>query len=78
MLAQPCIKVEYFSLNPEKKGPKPLEGEALDEVSVQVERRLVSLYEKLDIGIPMPANGDQRSCDFCDHAGLCRKGGWRE
>lgn len=78
MLAQPCIKVEHLGLNPEKKAPKPLEGDALNEVRVQVEKRLVSLYEKLDIGIPMPANGDQRSCDFCDHAGLCRKGGWNE
>lgn len=78
LLADPCVRVEYLNLNPDKKAPKALEGETLDEVRMQVEHRLIQLYAQLEKGMPMPANGDQRSCDTCDHAGLCRKGGWHE
>lgn len=80
MLADDCIRVEYLSLNHDskKKSPKPLEGEDLQDIRAQIADRLIGLYEKLNGGAAMPANGNQKTCDFCDYSGVCRKGGWRE
>ena len=78
MLADDCVRVEYLSLNPKKRSPKALEGENLQDVRARIADRLIGLHEKLNAGAAMPANGSQKTCDFCDYAGVCRKGGWHE
>lgn len=79
MLVDDCVRVEYLSLKPDKREPpKVLEGDNLQEIRTNVANRLIALHGKLSAGATMPANGSQKTCDYCEHSGICRKGGWHE
>jgi ATP-dependent helicase/nuclease subunit B len=79
MLVENCVRVEYLGLKPDKaQSLKILEGDIFQDVRTDVANRLIGLYEKISAGVEMPANGSQKTCDYCEHSGICRKGGWRE
>jgi ATP-dependent helicase/nuclease subunit B len=68
--------VEYFPL---KEGLKPLAlEEHLAEARQQVEQRLGRSLERMQAQAALPAHGADDICEYCDYAGLCRKGDWHE
>ena len=52
--------------------------QALDRLSVAVERRLIGDFRRLHAGAPMRAQGIEQVCRRCEMYGLCRKGAWVE
>jgi len=54
-----------------------LEGPMLVELSAQQRARLVTVYQALRAGAPLPAWGDRLTCERCEMAGLCRKEYWQ-
>lgn len=59
------------------------------ETHVQVDAELAGLRDavrarlhysigQLEQAAPLPAHGDETTCEHCDYRGLCRKGDWRE
>ncbi|HVT34180.1 MAG TPA: PD-(D/E)XK nuclease family protein, partial [Nevskiaceae bacterium] len=79
LLAPQCTRIEYLPLGrDEKKLPVVVEGEALAETRSGVRTRLLQLHAQLAAGAALPANGEDHVCDFCVHAGLCRKGAWND
>jgi len=63
--------VEYWDLK--RARIVGLEGTALAELLPAVERRLLSIANRLQAGIPMPASGEHHVCERCEYSGLCRR-----
>jgi ATP-dependent helicase/nuclease subunit B len=61
-----------------------LEGEMPERVACSdprglaeaVGQRLVKIMQDLREGVPLPAHGDDESCQWCDFGGLCRRDHW--
>ena len=71
-------EVEYWWLGvqPNSKGEPPrtiLAGKELNELSKKVGSRLYQVFQDLQEGHEMPANGDDTTCEFCYAQGVCRK-----
>lgn len=78
LLDESCTRVEYLLLQREAKAPVVVEGAELDQARAGVRGRLLRVYEHLRAGAAMPAQGDEASCAYCSHKGLCRKGAWAD
>lgn len=78
LLAENCTQVEYFVIHRDRKKPIIVEGDDLQAARAGVRQRLLDIFAARTTGIPMPANGNQKTCDYCDYAGLCRRGAWHE
>ncbi len=78
-LQQQASQVEYVSLDKNKVQTKTtLEGDALNDLSQQVGHRLVELMCDIQAGEPMTAWGDERTCQWCQMSGVCRRESWLE
>ncbi len=76
-LLKPVSRVEYLSLdNGRVKTESFLEDEKLDNLKTQGQKRLTDLVEAMHQGTPLPAWGDQKTCQYCTMQGLCRKQIW--
>ncbi|MEN9865989.1 MAG: hypothetical protein RL748_1579, partial [Pseudomonadota bacterium] len=42
----------------------------------KLEQHIVHSMQALQAGAALPANGNASACQYCEMAGLCRKGGW--
>jgi ATP-dependent helicase/nuclease subunit B len=51
-------------------------GDALDELSEATRVRLATLYDALQNGAPLPAQGIDAVCQYCEVRGLCRRDYW--
>ena len=78
LLEQPPVRVEYLLLGDKVETGAALEGQALTELTQAVQQRLKTLLEQLESGTPLPAWGDDKTCQYCDMEGLCRKQAWPE
>jgi len=77
LLENEVARCEYLLLTSQKLGSQGvLEGEELRELTRQIGERLISLLHAIHEGIPLPAWGDERSCDHCSFAGICRRQLW--
>ncbi len=79
LLAGDTSSVKYLSLdesNGAVKTKATLEGEDLRSLGHDIRTRLQTVIAMERNGSPMPAWGDQRTCGYCDFAGLCRKKIW--
>ena len=52
-------------------------GEELMALQQAVKSRLVDLLQRIRNNEPMPAHGDDKTCAWCDAAGICRKAAWK-
>ena len=86
-LQKTVTRVEYVALDnrssKKRNGPKvetvgTLEGETLKTLTLATAARLDKLATDLKSGSPMPAWGDEKTCEYCDMDGLCRKQSWSE
>ncbi|HFD92012.1 MAG TPA: DNA helicase [Gammaproteobacteria bacterium] len=71
------VRSEYLLL--EKNGVRGgacLEDEDLAHLAQATGERLASLAEQMEDGAPLPAWGDEKTCDYCPVSGVCRKQAW--
>ncbi len=71
------VRSEYLLL--EKNGVRGgacLEDEDLIRLAQATGERLASLVEQMEDGAPLPAWGDEKTCDYCPVSGVCRKQAW--
>lgn len=74
LLGEAPGRVEYWDLKNRQR--LAVEGDELAALRAAVRDRLVRTVNALRAGAVLPANGDARACEYCDYAGLCRKGTW--
>jgi ATP-dependent helicase/nuclease subunit B len=78
LTAIPPARVEYLRLDRRIASGAVLEGEALATLGAAVRQRLVDVLRDIDAGIPLPAWGDSKTCEYCLMDGLCRRQTWDE
>ncbi len=71
-------QVEYVTVDGQVTSTRMLEGEALAQLTRDVQTRLVVLLEAIAAGTALPAWGDSTTCEHCDMDGLCRRQAWSE
>ena len=49
----------------------------LRELQQSIKERLINLMQRIRDNEPMPAHGDEKTCSFCDAAGICRRAVWK-
>jgi len=79
-------QVEYLALDDKKINRKTnapivktvgtLETETLDTLTTDIAARLALLVDQINAGAPMPAWGDDITCERCQMSGLCRREAW--
>ena len=53
-----------------------LKGNDLFEIKERTKNRLSSIIDSILAGTPLPANGDEKACKYCEMSGVCRKNYW--
>jgi len=66
----------WVSLREAKEAQRDLRIEVTTEGLNQIENQIREDLDQVWIGKPMPANGPQQVCKYCDARGICRKGMW--
>jgi len=75
-------QVEYLALDsarnatPVAKSKGILEAEALDTLTQDIGARLNLLVDQITTGTPLPAWGDEMTCEYCQMSGICRREAW--
>jgi ATP-dependent helicase/nuclease subunit B len=65
----------YLSLDKDSAETVPLPAEALAESRRAIDR-LKEIFSRLREGAPMPAQGVDAVCEWCEMRGLCRRDYW--
>ncbi|MFO0523026.1 MAG: PD-(D/E)XK nuclease family protein, partial [bacterium] len=65
----------FLSIHGEAVEPLPGEGDPLPAAQANLER-LGRLVDRMHAGTPLPANGIDEACEYCDMRGLCRRDHW--
>jgi ATP-dependent helicase/nuclease subunit B len=66
----------WVSLREAKEEQRDLEIKVTPETLKQIEEQIREDLNQIWAGVPMPANGPQQVCKYCDARGICRKGMW--
>jgi ATP-dependent helicase/nuclease subunit B len=53
-----------------------LKGSDLFEIKERTKNRLSTIIDSILEGAPLPANGDEKACKYCEMSGICRKNYW--
>ena len=76
---RPIQQVEYLSLDGNRFGSRAvLHGDELSELAKQNGERLLAVMDEIAKGTPLPAWGDEHTCEYCKMAGICRRAAWIE
>jgi ATP-dependent helicase/nuclease subunit B len=76
---RPIVSAEYLRLD--KAGLRRrvgLQGAPLERLKEQVRERLLTLWEAIQQGAPLPAWGDTEVCERCELSGVCRREAWAD
>lgn len=77
LLADTVIdEASYVSLNVNKNAIKQIAAEEYPSWQKTLEKNIITMMQSIAHGAPLPANGVQSVCQYCDVRGLCRKGVW--
>jgi ATP-dependent helicase/nuclease subunit B len=76
-------QVEYVSLDNKNAGQKvkavcTLQQDELQSLAEDVGQRLDLLANRIQQGTAMPAWGDEKTCEYCQMSGVCRREAWVE
>jgi ATP-dependent helicase/nuclease subunit B len=76
-------QIEYLQLGrlqdrPQARTALCLDGETLHWLREQHQHRLLLMFAALEKHQPLPAWGDEHTCDWCDMSGLCRRQIWED
>ncbi len=66
----------WISLREAKEQQRALEIDVNQASLKQIENQMQQDLNQVWTGMPMPANGPQQVCKYCDARGICRKGMW--
>lgn len=70
-------QVEYLRMDEGRiTSPVVLQGDELEQLREANRERITILLEQIRAGTPLPAWGDEKSCDRCTMEGLCRRQMW--
>ena len=72
---QPVDAAFFLSLDREGVKPVPID-EGLGELSEAARVRLATLYDALQQGAALTAQGVEAACEYCEARGLCRRNYW--
>lgn len=75
LLDQHVSSAAYVTVDEAKTGDLSPPQE-IAELSRATGERLVSIFNRLHEGAPLPAQGVDAACDYCSMRGLCRKDYW--
>jgi len=75
MFVESVSELLYLELKPEKITPKTVTQPDLIEAA---EARLQEVFALMTAKTKLPAWGDEKTCEYCDYVGLCRKGSWND
>jgi ATP-dependent helicase/nuclease subunit B len=75
LLAQPVGEASFLSLDKEGTGDVPLDADTLAQTARAIER-LKEIFAALHEGVPVPAQGTDKVCEWCEMGGLCRRKYW--
>lgn len=75
LLQSAVSETAFLSLDKDK--PKPV-APKLDpaELAALERERLIAVFSGVRTGAPLPAQGDDRTCAWCEMQGLCRRSYW--
>ena len=75
----PILQVSYLALGREKvKEAATIKDDILKELVTNERQRLIEILNAIHNHAPLPAWGDDKTCDRCDMEGLCRKESWQQ
>ena len=75
MFVESVSELLYLELKPEKITPKKV---AQPDLIAAAEDRLQEVFNLMAAETKLPAWGDEKTCEYCDYIGLCRKGSWND
>ncbi len=75
MFVESVSELLYLELKPEKVSAKAVYDPALIDAA---EERLHEVFKLMASETELPAWGDEKTCEYCDYIGLCRKGSWND
>jgi len=75
LLGEQAHEALFLALEGERAQSVSLDESAKQEIGNAIER-LAAIFSRLRSGAPMPAQGVDSACQFCEMAGLCRKKYW--
>ena len=67
---------EALFLSMEREEVKPVAVPGVQPLAAQVRKRLAEVFDALAAGAPMPAQGVEGACEYCEARGLCRRNYW--
>lgn len=79
MLDEPVAQLDYLQIG--KAVVKPalkLPDEAVSTLITAVGSRLADLQQALQCNAPLPAWGDDKTCNWCEFSGVCRRAMWQD
>jgi ATP-dependent helicase/nuclease subunit B len=76
--ALPVDNAQYVTLEADKTGAVEAPKDVPDYATLQrtLQLQLTTQMKSVARGAPLPANGVESVCRYCDVRGLCRKGAW--
>ena len=78
LLVENVHEILYLHID-RNKGVKPeakITVETLETLIPQLENRLDDVLQSIQDGQPLPAWGDEKTCQYCEFSGLCRRDSW--
>ena len=72
-LLHEAAEAAYLALDDEAVSAVPAGGDDLVALAQAQGQRLVSVFNAMHAGAPLPANGTDSVCQWCEMRGLCRK-----
>ena len=72
-LLHEAAEAAYLALDDEAVSAVPAGGDDLAALAQAQGQRLVSVFNAIHAGAPLPANGTDSVCQWCEMRGLCRK-----
>ena len=79
MLQQPVGRLDYVEIGKsEVKSASHIEDEHVQALVTAVGSRLTDLQQALQCDAPLPAWGDDHTCNWCEYSGVCRRDMWQD
>ena len=72
----PIASASYVALEPSRDRAGDAEAPRYAESQEALMAHILASMQAIAGGAPLPANGVETICQYCDVRGLCRKGAW--
>ncbi len=72
----PVVDASYIALEPEREKIGAVSAPEFSQWQQQLHTQITNNLSAISQDAPLPANGINDVCEYCDMRGLCRKGMW--